>query len=323
MNKKSLLVILMTALMSPLAAHGQALDPNQSKTMAADYPVKPADVAGDWLGTLDAGMRKVRLVFHVTNSAEGLKATMDSPDQGVNGLPATAKLDGASLKIELKQFGISYAGTVSRDFSTVEGVYEQGLSAPLTLRRVLDKDKAALAPKHRPQDPVQPYPYRSEDVSYKNAAQGNELAATLTLPPGKGPFPAVLLLTGSGPQDRDETLMGHRPFLVLSDYLTRRGIAVLRADDRGIGKSTGDFAAATTADFATDAEAGIAYLKTRPEINTKMIGLVGHSEGAVIAPMVAARNHDVAFIVMMAGTRAARRPGYRGPERRSGRGQNR
>jgi hypothetical protein len=139
-------------------------------------------------------------------------------------------------------------------------------------------------------------------VSYKNAAQGNELGATLTLPPGKGPFPAVLLLTGSGQQDRDETLMGHRPFLVLSDYLTRRGIAVLRADDRGIGKSNGDFAAATTADFATDAEAGIAYLKTRPEINNKMIGLLGHSEGAVIAPMVAARNHDVAFIVMMAGT---------------------
>jgi len=110
------------------------------------------------------------------------------------------------------------------------------------------------------------------------------------------------LITGSGPQDRDESLMGHKPFLILSDYLTRHGIAVLRADDRGTGKSTGDFAKATTADFATDTEAGVAYLKTRPEVNPQKIGLIGHSEGGVIAPMIAARNKDVAFIVMMAGT---------------------
>ena len=134
------------------------------------------------------------------------------------------------------------------------------------------------------------------------------MAATLTIPQGKGPFPAVVLITGSGPQDRDETLLGHKPFLVLSDYLTRQGIAVLRADDRGVGKSTGVFANATTADFATDTEAGIAYLKTRPEIDPHKIGLVGHSEGGVIAPMIAARNPDVAFIVMMAGT------GVRGDE---------
>jgi hypothetical protein len=112
----------------------------------------------------------------------------------------------------------------------------------------------------------------------------------------------VVLITGSGPQDRDETLLGHKPFLVLSDYLTRRGIAVLRADDRGTAKSTGDFAAATTADFATDTEAGISYLKTRPEIDPHKIGLIGHSEGGIIAPMIAARNPDVAFIVMMAGS---------------------
>ncbi len=128
------------------------------------------------------------------------------------------------------------------------------------------------------------------------------LAATLTIPEGKGPFPAVVLITGSGPQDRDESLMGHKPFLILSDYLTRHGIAVLRADDRGTGKSTGDFKGATTADFATDTEAGVAYLKTRSEIDPHKIGLIGHSEGGVIAPMIAARNQDVAFIVMMAGT---------------------
>src|SRR6202043_1017231 len=129
-----------------------------------------------------------------------------------------------------------------------------------------------------------------------------KLGGPLTVPPGEGPFPAVILITGSGAQDRDETLLGHKPFLVLSDYLTRHGIAVLRADDRGTAQSTGDFATATTADFATDTEAGIAYLKTRAEVDPNKIGLIGHSEGGVIAPMIAARNKDVAFIVLMAGT---------------------
>jgi pimeloyl-ACP methyl ester carboxylesterase len=147
-----------------------------------------------------------------------------------------------------------------------------------------------------------PYPYGEEDVAYENKTQGHKLAATLTIPQDKGPFPAVVLITGSGPQDRDETIMGYKPFLVLADYLTRRGIAVLRADNRGVGKSTGQFSGATTADFATDTEAGIAYLKARPEVNPKMIGLIGHSEGGIIAPMVAARNPDVAFITMLAGT---------------------
>ena len=118
--------------------------------------------------------------------------------------------------------------------------------------------------RRRPQNPVRPYPYREEEVAYENKVQNIHLAATLTFPPGPGPFPGVVLITGSGPQDRDEALMGHKPFLVLADHLTRKGIAVLRADDRGVGKSTGDFAKATTADFATDVEAGVAFLKTAP-----------------------------------------------------------
>jgi fermentation-respiration switch protein FrsA (DUF1100 family) len=170
---------------------------------------------------------------------------------------------------------------------------------PLVLHRVKDESELEL---RRPQNPTKPYPYRDEEVAYDNKAQNVTLAATLTIPPGKGPFPAVVLITGSGPQDRDESLLGHKPFLVLSDYLTRHGIAVLRADDRGTGKSTGDFATATTADFATDTEAGVAYLKTRPEIDAHKIGLIGHSEGGIIAPMIAARNPEVAFIVMMAGS---------------------
>src|SRR5262249_44917376 len=180
---------------------------------------------------------------------------------------------------------------VSSDSSTLGGTWKQGvLESPLKLKRV--KDKAELAPRLHPQTPTRPFPYREEDVSYDNKSQGIKLGATLTIPSGKGPLPAVVLITGSGPQDRDESLMGHKPFLVLADYLTRKGILVLRADDRGVGKSTGEFSGATTADFATDTEAGIAYLKTRPEVNPKMIGLIGHSGGGIIAPMGARRKPE-------------------------------
>ena len=244
---------------------------------------------------------KLRVVFHIINTEDGLKATMDSPDQGMKGLPVTAVTrNGNSLKLEAKNINGAYEGKVSADLSSIDGTWSQnGASFPLVLKRT--KDEAILEPK-RPQVPAKPYPYREQEVTYGNQVQNVTLAATFTVPKGTGPFPAALLITGSGPQDRDETLLGHKPFLILSDYLTRHGIAVLRADDRGTGKSTGVFANATTADFATDVEAGVAYLKTRSEVNPQKIGLIGHSEGAMIAPMVAARNKDVAFIVMMAGT---------------------
>jgi pimeloyl-ACP methyl ester carboxylesterase len=263
--------------------------------------VKPADIAGDWLGTLSLGAIKLRIVFHITSTPDGLKATMDSPDQNATGLPVSSvQLNGASLKLESEKLHGEFNGTVSQDLASIDGTWKQGGSLPLVLKRT--KNAAEWQRQPRPQEPARPYPYRDEDVVYKNKVAGNELAATLTIPSGKGPFPAVVLITGSGPQDRDESLMGHKPFLVLADHLTRKGIAVLRADDRGTGKSTGDFATATTADFATDTEAGIAFLKTRPEIDQRRIGLIGHSEGGIIAPMIAARNHDVAFIVMMAGS---------------------
>jgi len=265
-------------------------------------PAKPSDIDGAWMGVLDTGTVKLHVVFHISNTADGLKATMDSPDQGVNGLPTSSVVrDGASLKIEAKVVGGVFEGKIAPDLSSIDGTWTQGEPMPLVLKRITEKDKAALEPK-RPQVPVKPYPYHEEDVTYENKVQNVTLAATLTIPQGKGPFPGVVLITGSGPQDRDETLLGHKPFLILSDYLTRHGIAVLRADDRGTAKSTGVFAKATTADFATDTEAGVAYLKTRVEIDPHKIGLIGHSEGGVIAPMVAARNKDVAYIVMMAGT---------------------
>ena len=160
----------------------------------------------------------------------------------------------------------------------------------------------------RPQEPKKPYPYDEEEVSYENKGGGVKLAGTLTLPRTKGPFPVVVLITGSGPQNRDEELLGHKPFLVLADHLTRGGIAVLRVDDRGVGGSTGSVPSSTSEDFAGDVLAGIEFLKTRTEINSNQIGLIGHSEGGLIAPMVAARSTDVAFIVLMAG------PGLRGEE---------
>jgi fermentation-respiration switch protein FrsA (DUF1100 family) len=293
---------------------------SQGTPMALDFaraaaPIKtehkaapPTDIDGAWMGTLDAGVAKLRVVFHFNNTEDGLMGTLDSPDQNAKGIPlSTVTRNGDALKIEVKSVGGVFEGTINKDRSGIDGNWTQaGKPMPLALKRVHDM---AEVERKRPQVPAKPYPYKEEEVSYDNpAAAGVKLAATFTIPQGKGPFPAVLLITGSGPQDRDEALMGHRPFLILADYLTRHGIAVLRADDRGFAKSTGNFSGATTADFATDAEAGVAYLKSRPEVDPRKIGLIGHSEGGLIAPMVAARNHDVAFIVMMAG------PGVNGEE---------
>jgi fermentation-respiration switch protein FrsA (DUF1100 family) len=262
--------------------------------------VKPSEIDGDWLGTLDTGAMKLRLVLKIVNSSNGLTAVLQSPDQGPTWIPVTSVTrNGSALTFEIKPLAVVFDGKIAADLGSIEGTFTQGgRPLPLTLKRV--KDRAELET-HHSQTPVKPYPYHEEDVTYANKAAGNTLAATLTVPPGKGPFPAVLLISGSGPNDRDESAYGHKLFLVLSDDLTRKGIAVLRADKRGIGKSTGDLAIATTADFASDAEAGVAYLRTRSEVDPHRIGLVGHSEGGVVAPMVAASDPGVAFIVMMAG----------------------
>ena len=262
------------------------------------------DIAGDWQGTLQTGMGELRLVLHITKVPDGgLKATLDSIDQpGANGIPVRSiTLTERKLNLDVAAVQGTYDGRVSADAKTITGTWSQGKELPLEFKRGTTPPIKEPDFK-RPQVPTKPYPYREQEVSYDNKVQNVTLAATFTIPQGTGPFPAVLLITGSGPQDRDESLMGHKPFLILSDYLTRHGIAVLRADDRGTGKSTGVFTNATTADFATDTEAGVAYLKTRPEVNPHKIGLIGHSEGGIIAPMVAARNPDVAFVVMMAGT---------------------
>jgi len=262
---------------------------------------KPSDIDGAWWGTLNTGLVELRMVFHITSTEDGLMATADSPDQNASGIPVTTVTrTGPALKLEMKQLAGVFEGKLDPTLATIDGSWTQaGHSLPLTLKRL---ENPADLERRRPQNPLKPYPYREEEVSYRNTPAGVTFGATLTIPKGKGPFPAVFLITGSGPQDRDESLMGHKPFLVLADYLTRQGIVVLRADDRGFGKSTGVFSTATTLDFASDAEAAIAYLKTRAEADPQKIGLIGHSEGGMVAPMVAALNHDIAFIVLMAGT---------------------
>lgn len=165
-------------------------------------------------------------------------------------------------------------------------------------------DKSVLIKKTvnlRPQEPKPPFPYYQEDITFENTKAGIKLAGTLTLPARDSNSPAVILISGGGPSDRNVESMGHKPFLVIADHLTRNGIAVLRFDDRGVKQSKGDYKSATSADFADDAESAIRYLKTRSEINSDQIGLAGHSEGGMIAPMVAARSKDVAFIIMLAG----------------------
>jgi fermentation-respiration switch protein FrsA (DUF1100 family) len=277
------------------------VDLKRAPAPAASTPTAIPPLDGTWLGSLDTGSLKLRIVFKIATSAGQLTAQLQSPDQSPAWINVTSiTRTGDALSIALKQLGATYEGKIAADANSIDGTFTQlGNPLTLTLKRVTDQSQLELP---RPQNPVKPYPYREEDVTYINKAAGVTLAATLTIPPGKGPFPAVLLIAGSGPHDRDESLLGHKPFLVLSDYLTRKGIVVLRADKRGVGKSTGNYDTATTADFASDAEAGVAWLKTRSEVDPHKIGLVGHSEGGTIAPMAAVADPAVAFIVMMAGS---------------------
>ncbi|MFN7996319.1 MAG: alpha/beta fold hydrolase [Bryobacteraceae bacterium] len=256
-------------------------------------------VEGDWHGSLQAGAIQLRLAMHISRAQDGaLSGSLDSLDQNANGIPLSkVTLAGRLLTVEIKAVGATYSAELNETGSELAGTFHQnGQDLPLALSRGQAPERS------RPQNPKKPYPYDEEEVAYENTKAGVRLAGTLTLPRSPGPHPAVLLVTGSGPQDRDEAIMGHRPFLVIADYLTRRNIAVLRVDDRGVGKSTGNFQAATTSDFAADARAGVNFLKTRKEIDPKRIGLIGHSEGGIIAPMLAAQDSEVAFVVMLAGS---------------------
>jgi len=257
------------------------------------------DITGAWHGLLTFPGGKLRLTINITKAGTGYTATMDSPDQKAKDIP----IDAISFVSNALTFSIP-AGKIDYKADLLDGKFvgtftQNNYPMPLTLGR----EEVKVAEVKRPQEPAKPYPYYEEAVTFKNEKAGITFAGTLTLPKKDGTnYPAVILISGSGPQNRDEELLGHKPFLVLSDYLTRNGIAVLRYDDRGTAGSGGSFQTATTQDFATDATAAFNYLITRKEINKKKVGLAGHSEGGLIAPIVAANNPNVAFIVLMAGT---------------------
>ena len=256
-------------------------------------------ITGDWNGAFNMQGTQLRLVVHITKSDTGYSATMDSPDQGAMGIPMSkATFKDSVLTVEMAAINFEYTGKLDNTGNVAGHFKQAGQTFPMNLSRKAI-EKARL---NRPQEPVKPYPYYSEEVTFQNTKDNITLAGTLTLPAKTGNYPVVVLITGSGPENRDEEVFGHKPFLVLSDYLTRNGIGVLRYDDRGTNESKGDFAKATTFDFATDVESAVNYLRTRNDIDKKHIGLIGHSEGGIIAPIVAVHDKDIRFIVLMAGT---------------------
>jgi pimeloyl-ACP methyl ester carboxylesterase len=272
------------------------------------YTVTSAQgITGTWNGSLHVQPRDIPIVFHIGRDSSGkLIATFDSPSQNAFNLPVSEVITkGDSVILMIGVLNGKYAGIVGGEKNVIGGQwYQSGGSLPLTMTRT--SGTATVKQQLRPQTPKPPFPYQTRDVEYWNADKSIRYGATLTYPytdpagPGKKSFPAVILITGSGQQDRDEMLYGHKPFAVIADNLTRKGFLVLRVDDRGIGKTTGDFSKATSLDFAKDVEAGLDFLEAQPEVNKEKIGLIGHSEGGMIAPMVADERKDVKFMILLA-----------------------
>ena len=286
-----------------VVAHSPAIAaPKAAATpKAAAPPPASAAIVGTWEGKL-AG--RIRFVLHVERDNTGtLRSTADSPDQGATGLEIDwIAVAGDSLYFNMTRLGGSYAGLMNAARTEIDGVWEQGGAAVPLVLHPRGAGAAGAEKESGPVEPKPPYPYDAMEVTYPNPdAKGVTLAGTLTVPKGATGVPCAVLITGSGPEDRDETIFGHKPFLVLSDYLTRHGIAVLRSDDRGVGGSLGTQEGATSEDFASDVRAAVAFLKTRKEVDPAKIGLIGHSEGGLIGPMVAAGDKSVAFIVLLAG----------------------
>ena len=290
-------IVAVACLVVVVSSHALAQQDDAPPPKAAVVDIEPA--LGTFLGTLQAGPKRLPLVFRIERGrGERGTGTMDSPDQGAMGIPVESIVLRADRSVTLRCSAVrgEFTGTLNADASEIDGTWSQGGQVfPLLLIRGQPPELK------RPQEPKPPFPYRSTDVKIEQAQDRIMLAGTITMPESKASVPAVVLITGSGPQDRDETLMGHKPFLVLADALTRAGVAVLRLDDRGVGGSTGSLEPGTTVDFARDTAAAIDWLVEQPGIDAKRIGLVGHSEGGLIAPMLATSRDDVAFMVLLAG----------------------
>jgi uncharacterized protein len=284
-------------------SQGSAALPLRFKRETRALARKPGDavfpVEGLWQGAIETHGMRLRFQLHVSHDTEGnLIAALDSLDQGVSGLPANkVTFKGDIFHFEIPSVAGVYEGTLNATKNEITGKWSQTSADNLALDFKRSDQALEL---RRPQTPTGPFPYNEQEVTFESSARGVTLAGTLTLPKGSGPFPAALLIAGSGPQDRDEAIANHRPFFVIADALTRKGIAVLRYDKRGIGKSTGNADLATTLDLAADAQAALNFLKSRKEIDASRIGLIGHSEGAIIAPYLSGHSKDVAWLVLLA-----------------------
>ena len=260
-------------------------------------------IDGRWEGTYQLNDASLRLIVNITTGDRGTVATLDSPDQMANGLALTnLAFENGQISFEYAPGEQKYVGTLDEASTSMTGPWTTSVVPEQAVTFTKTSNEVSQVERNRPQTPAEPFPYAVEEVDFANASDDSvHLVGSLTLPEGEGPFPAAVLITGSGAQDRDETLLGHKPFAVIADHLTRNGIAVLRYDDRGVGASTGDYNAATSADLATDANAAARYLMTRDDIDPMSIGFVGHSEGGMIGPIAMMDNPYIAYLVMLAG----------------------
>lgn len=263
-------------------------------TVLISIPCLGQNLEGSWKGIIEIQGTKLNLVFNFKEAGGNWSATMDSPDQGGFGIPMDeVTINQNKVLVKSKALQLTYEGTITKD--CIEGIFQQSfLQVPLNLKS--DTSEAS----QRPQEPQPPFPYQIENISFPSLDKSITLSGTLTLPDDLKKHPAVVLIAGSGPANRDEEIFGHKPFAVIADYLTRQGLAVLRYDKRGIGESTGSLREATTLNLAEDVEASIQFLRNHPNIQSNNIGLIGHSEGGIIAPMVASRDQAISFIVLLA-----------------------
>jgi uncharacterized protein len=269
-----------------------------ASTGSRDAPATVSKAEGTWQGAIEVTNMRMRLQMHVSHDDKGkLLASVDSLDQGIQGIPASKVTEvSGELRFLIPAFQAEFHGTLSASRNEISGEWIQNdnqeklnfhrSNQPLELRR--------------PQNPTKPYPYAVEEITFPSSDGKARLAAALTIPPGAGPFPAALFIGGSGPMDRDETVAGHKPFLVLADLFTKKGIAVLRYDKRGTGQSTGNYDQASISDLAGDAEAALTYLKGRKEVDAKRVGILAHSEGGILAAQLAAKANDMDWLVLLA-----------------------
>ncbi len=289
---RSVAVVLLLLVLVSACSKAQSPAPTPTRTPAQD-------LIGDWNGALALPNHALPLGITVAKDAT---VTVTIPEQGIYDKPAIqVTIDPDNIGFTIPDIpGVpTFKGRHDRAADTLTGTFSQsGNQLPLTMNR------GRVPPPPRPQEPKPPWPYKSEDVTYRS---GNiTIAGTLTEPNTPGPHPAVILISGSGAQDRNEELLGHKPFLLLADTLTRAGYAVLRTDDRGVGGTGGKLDSADYRDLSDDVVSGSTFLRTRAEIDRNRIGLLGHSEGGYLGPLVAARpDSGVAFVIMMAGPAAS------------------